>query len=158
MSAHDIVAAEAEALEARGIACWGAYSWKAIVDDFPGQKEHHYRQAGFLNLFPGCQFEQEIRDIKNRVRQIVFDGADLFLEIHKAETLESPNWWMRMRDASGEGVTHLELGGDHTHFNEDCDWTKVSSQSVFTVEEPPPEEHSCETQRLNHWATRWSSG
>lgn len=124
-SSHDVIAEEMQALAEQKTASWGAYSWKAVQNATPGQKEHSYHTACVLCIPKGCPDAELIQKIKNRVCQVVFQpSCDVYLEVNDATYVDDPEFWMRKRAVHPEGTIRADFGGGHFHEQEDCAHTQ----------------------------------
>ncbi len=48
--------------------CFGGYSYKAVINDKPGEKEHEYKHAVFCCIPKDATDIKELKVIKNRVK------------------------------------------------------------------------------------------
>ncbi|CAD7926716.1 unnamed protein product [Amoebophrya sp. A25] len=119
-SSHDVIADEVQGIAKTGQACWGAYSWKSVQNSKPGQKAYVYHNAVLLCIPKDCPNKTKINEIKNRVKSVVFEECDIYMEITDPTYVDDPEFWMRKRSVCPPGTRYSDFGGGHTHAQEDC--------------------------------------
>lgn len=117
-SAHDEVMVALQELYAKNEPAWYGYTFKAVVNDKPGQKDHAYKYVtGFCMGDKGFMNAKKCREIKNRVQSVVLTPSDCHLEINHPDKLDSDHYFERLRGAMGS-AKYADFGGDHKHTNE----------------------------------------
>lgn len=97
------------------IPCWGAYSFRGVKNDNPGEKDHDMHYAAFL-LWPQHHhiekhLYQGIQAVKNVVRSKVFHNADVFVEVHDFAGVCDEEQWKRHQGATAKGAKYADFGG-----------------------------------------------
>jgi hypothetical protein len=97
------------------IPCWGAYSFRAVKNNKPGNKDHDMHYAAFLLWPQHHHIEQHkyqgIQHVKASVKSRVFANADVFVEVHDFNGVVNEDQWRRHQGATNKGAQHCDFGG-----------------------------------------------